>query len=46
MLAMAKMGLYDTGITPEYGDQLVTLSTCDHSQEKNGRFVVVGVKIS
>ena len=32
---------YDTGITPEYGEQLVMLSTCSYHTE-NGRFVVVG----
>lgn len=32
--------LYDTGITPVYGDELVTLSTCSYHKE-NGRFVVV-----
>ena len=36
---------YDTGITPEYGDKLITLSTCEYSQ-KNGRFVVVAKRIS
>ena len=34
------LSLYDTGITPVYGDKLLTLSTCEYSQE-NGRFVVV-----
>ncbi len=37
--------LYDTGITPEYGDKLITLSTCEYSQE-NGRFVVVARRIN
>jgi len=46
MAAMADMSLYDTGITPVYGDELVTLSTCDRSQGEEGRFVVVGVKIA
>ncbi len=46
MAAMAAMSLYDTGITPVYGDALVTLSTCDRSQGSEGRFVVVGVKIA
>ena len=32
--------LYDTGVVPEYGDTLLTLSTCDYYTE-NGRFVVV-----
>lgn len=45
MNEMASMSLYDTGVTAEYGDQLLTLSTCDY-QEKNGRFVVVAKKIA
>ncbi|MCR5691417.1 MAG: class B sortase [Eubacterium sp.] len=36
-----KLSLYDTGVTPEYGDQLVTLVTCAYQTEE-GRFVVVG----
>ncbi len=44
MSEMASMSLYDTGVTAEYGDQLLTLSTCDY-QEKNGRFVVVAKKV-
>ncbi len=44
MEEMASMTLYDTGVTAEYGDQLLTLSTCDY-QEKNGRFVVVAKRI-
>ena len=36
--------LYETGVTPEYGDQLITLTTCEYSQE-NGRLVVVARKI-
>jgi len=36
---------YETGITPEYGDKLLTLSTCEYTQE-NGRFVVCAVRIS
>ncbi len=32
--------LYDTGVTAEYGDQLLTLSTCEYTYA-NGRFVVV-----
>lgn len=32
--------LYDTGVTAEYGDQLLTLSTCSY-HTANGRFVVV-----
>lgn len=44
MQEMAEMSYYDTGVTAEYGDQLLTLSTCDY-QEKDGRFVVVAKKI-
>lgn len=36
--------LYDTGIDAEYGDQLITLSTCEYFY-KNGRFVVVAKKV-
>lgn len=35
--------LYDTGVTPEYGDRLITLITCAYHVE-NGRFVVVACK--
>lgn len=35
--------LYDTGITAEYGDQLLTLSTCSCHTD-NGRFVVIARK--
>lgn len=35
-----KVSLYDTGKTAKYGDQLLTLSTCEYSQE-DGRFVIV-----
>ncbi len=45
MAEMAEMSLYDTGVTAEYGDQLLTLSTCDY-QETDGRFVVVAKKIA
>lgn len=38
-----KASIYDTGITAEYGDQLITLSTCEYSQE-DGRFAVVARK--
>ena len=34
------LSLYDTGIDAKYGDKLITLSTCEYSQD-NGRFVVV-----
>lgn len=45
MQEMADIALYDTGVTAEYGDQLLTLSTCDN-QSKDGRFVVVAKKIA
>ena len=36
---------YDTGVTAQYGDTLLTLSTCSKHTE-NGRFVVVAKKVS
>ncbi|MCR5282414.1 MAG: class B sortase [Lachnospiraceae bacterium] len=44
MRAMAEMSLYDTGVVAEYGDRLLTLSTCDYL-ENDSRFVVVAKKI-
>jgi sortase B len=35
-----KLSVYDTGVTPEYGEQLITLVTCAY-QTEDGRFVVV-----
>ena len=34
------IALYDTGVTADYGDRLITLSTCEYSAT-NGRLVVV-----
>lgn len=34
------LSFYDTGVTAKYGDKLLTLSTCEYSQE-NGRLAVV-----
>ena len=45
MEEMASMSFYDTGVTARFGDQLLTLSTCDY-EETNGRFVVVAKKIA
>lgn len=45
MNEMAAIALYDTGVTASYGDELLTLSTCDYS-ETDGRFVVVAKRIS
>ena len=39
-----KRALYDTGVTAEYGDKLITLSTCEYSR-KNGRLVVVAKRV-
>ncbi|MDE5680400.1 MAG: class B sortase [Lachnospiraceae bacterium] len=44
MREMAAMSLYDTGVTAEYGDELLTLSTCDYYTDY-GRFVVVAKKV-
>ena len=38
-----ELALYDTGVTAEYGDKLITLSTCEYSAQ-NGRLVVVAKK--
>lgn len=43
---------YDTGITPQYGDKLLCLSTCEYTMKDpdgirtNGRLVVMAVRIS
>lgn len=39
-----KLSLYDTGVTAEYGDNFITLSTCVY-HVKNGRFVVVAKEV-
>ena len=39
-----KMSLYDTGVTAEYGDTFLTLSTCAYHVE-DGRLVVVAKRI-
>lgn len=39
-----ELSLYETDITPQYGDKLITLSTCDKSIEE-GRFVVVARRV-
>ena len=36
---------YDTGVTAEYGDKLLTISTCEYSRT-NGRLVVVAKLIT
>ena len=37
------MSLYETDLEPVYGDKLITLSTCEYSQD-NGRLAVIAVK--
>lgn len=37
--------LYDTGVRAQYGDELLTLSTCEYSQE-NGRLAVIARRIT
>lgn len=39
-----ELSLYDTGVTAEYGDRFITLSTCAYHVE-NGRFVVVAKEV-
>lgn len=38
-----KLALYDTGVTAQYGDQLIVLSTCEYSAD-NGRLAVIARK--
>lgn len=42
---MKELSLYDTGLTAEYGDELLTLSTCDYDEDE-GRFVVVCKRVT
>lgn len=44
MQEMAALSLYNTGVTACFGDELLTLSTCD-SSETDGRFVVVAKRV-
>ena len=39
-----KHAFYETGVTAEYGDQLITLSTCEYSNT-HGRMVVVAKRV-
>ena len=39
-----ELSFYDTGVTAEYGDKLITLSTCEYSRN-NSRLVVVAKRI-
>ena len=38
------LSLYDTSVKVEYGDEILTLSTCEYSNQ-NGRLVVMARKI-
>lgn len=40
-----ELSLYETDVTAEYGDKLITLSTCEYSR-KNGRMVIVAKKLA
>jgi len=40
-----RLSLFDTGVTAEFGDRFITLSTCS-SHVTNGRFVVVAKEIT
>lgn len=40
-----ELALYDTGVNAEYGDRLITLSTCEYSRN-NGRMVVVAKQVA
>lgn len=45
-IATAKsLAYYDTGISAQYGDKLITLSTCEYTLN-NGRFVVVAKRVA
>lgn len=44
MKSMQEIALYNTGVEAVYGDQLLTLSTCDYGED-DGRFVVVAKRV-
>lgn len=39
-----RLSLYDTGVTAQFGDEILTLSTCAY-HTKNGRFAVVAKRV-
>ena len=44
--AITEKALYDTGVMPEYGAQLLTLSTCgDTHPDTDARFALLAVRI-
>lgn len=42
---LTEKSIYDTGVSVDYNDDLLTLSTCDYKQA-NGRFVIIAKKIN
>ena len=40
-----KNALYETGIDAKFGDEFITLTTCDRSRREDGRFVLVCRKL-
>lgn len=40
-----EMSVYDTGVAPQFGDQFLSLVTCEYTQT-NGRLVVIARKIA
>ena len=45
MEQITRRSQYQTGVTAEYGDELLTLSTCAYHKEE-GRFVVVAKRVT
>jgi sortase B len=45
MREMAALSLYDTGVTASFGDEILTLSTCDSQDRAGSRFVVVAKRV-
>ena len=41
---MAEKSMFDTGVTAEYGEDIITLSTCDYEKDAE-RFVVVAKRV-
>lgn len=39
------LAIYDTGVTAQYGDKLIILSTCEYTQT-NGRLVIVAKRVA
>ena len=46
MAAITEKSLYDTGVTPAYGTQLLTLSTCGDTRiGTDARFALLAVRV-